>query len=156
MTVITLTTDLGTSSAAAGQLSGMIWRIAPDAQIVDLTHAIPTFDMFSAQVVLEIAIPYFPDGTIHLAATSPSSQETNRVIVARMGPMLFVGPDNGLITPLLVRAEANRWPIEIYHANKPEYQHTENNLPGGSAPASLCALLAAYAAKGIPLSELGE
>lgn len=152
MTVIALTTDLGASFPAAGQIHGVIWSHAPAAKIVDLTHEIPVRDRISAQVVLENALPYFPEGTIHLVVISPSAEEAPRPIVARLGSMLFVGPDNGLITPLIEHAEVNRWPVEAFHANNLKYW-----LPAGGSPVlAIYASLAGHLAAGVPPAALGE
>lgn len=153
MTVITLTTDFGTSSPTASLLSGVIWRMAPDAHIVDLTHDIPPQDILSAQIVLENTTLYFPDGTIHLATVSPVAGEDSCPIAARLGSMFFVGPDNGLITPLLERAEANRWPVEIYHTNRQEYWMQAK----ASGPTwQIYASIAGHLVGGLPLEETGE
>jgi Uncharacterized conserved protein len=41
MTVISLTTDFGNLNGFVGTLKGVIWSIAPGAQIADITHDIP-------------------------------------------------------------------------------------------------------------------
>lgn len=151
MAVITLTTDFGSSTPAVGSLHGAIWRAAPGARIVDLTHEIPPRDQIAAQVVLENVLPYFPDGTIHMAVVHTTAYSGARALAGRLGPMFFVGPDTGLVTPLLERAEANRWKIEIYHASREAYS------PAGSEPAhTVFAPLAAHLALGLPLDALGE
>jgi S-adenosylmethionine hydrolase len=147
MTILTFTTDLGLSSPAAGRLAGLVWQIAPSTQMVELTHIVPWGDVLAAQVVLENAIPYFPEGTIH--AVIVGQPAVSRPLAARLGPMLFTGPDIGLITPLLLRAEANRWPVEVYHASNQEY------WAGEQMGTTLYAALAAHLASGVPPSALG-
>lgn len=120
MSVITLTTDFGTANHAAGQINGILWRIAPEARLVELTHQIPPGDLLTAQILLDYSVPYFPEGTVHLVIIG-ASVGNRRPIAARLGSQWFVGPDNGVITPLLERAEANRQTVEVFHANEPEY-----------------------------------
>ena len=159
MSLITLTTDFRTSSPMVGQMHGAIRSIAPEVIIVDLTHEIPRGDCQAAQLALEDAAPYFPDGTIHLAIVDElgpggKSDEVIRPLIAQLGPQFFVGPDTGLITPLLQRAEANRWTAEVYHANQARYWRAHH--PEGASGRDIYAALAGHLAKGMPLSELGE
>lgn len=154
MSLITLTTDFGPGSGDVGVLSGVIWEIAPEARIIDLTHAIPPQDILAAQLVLANSTPYFPDGTIHVVVVDPGVGTERRAIAARLGSQFFVGPDNGLITPLLERAEAERWDSEVYHLNKPEYwrPYVSSVFHGRDifAPA------AAHLARGVLLTAMGE
>ena len=152
MTIITLTTDLGASSAQAGALYGVIWKISPGAQIVDLTHELSPGDILSGQVVLENALPYFPEGTIHMAAAAPLQDQSIRVIAAQLGTIFFVGPDNGLITPLLEQAETDRQTIEIYEAFYP----TVGSGSKAAAMHTACAALAAQLANGVQPESLGK
>ena len=156
MTVITLTTDFGTSSAITGQMHGVLLSIAPEARLVDLTHDIPRGDCLAAQVILDNTAPYFPDGTIHLVMVSDpdTERESSRPIAAQLGPQLFVGPDTGLITPLLERAETNRWTVEVVYTNRQEYWRSDN--PGEEPEWPVFASLAAHLAAGVPITELGE
>ena len=154
MSVITLTTDFGSSASDAGVLSGVIWKTDPEARIVELTHDIPPQDILAAQIILENAAPFFPEGTVHMVVVDPGVGTERRPIAARLGPHFFVGPDNGLVTPLLERAEANRWTIEVYHLNRPEYWLPEiSSIFHGR---DIFAPVAAHLAHGTPPSALGE
>jgi S-adenosyl-L-methionine hydrolase (adenosine-forming) len=66
--IITLTTDFGGQDAFVGTMKGVILSIAPSVQIVDLCHEIPPQNLVAAALQLEAALPYFPEGTIHLEA----------------------------------------------------------------------------------------
>lgn len=154
MSLITLTTDFGASAGDVGVLSGVIWGIAPEARIIDLTHDVPPQDILSAQVVLENCTPYFPDGTIHVVVVDPGVGTERRAIAARVGSQFFIGPDNGLITPMLERAEAERREIEVYQLTRPEYW-----LPQVSSVfhgRDIFAPAAAHLARGVPAAALGE
>ncbi len=79
----------------------MIKRIAPDAQILDITHGIERQQVLQGALVLANTLPYFPAG-IHLAVVDPEVGGDRRPIAVRGPDRIFVGPDNGL---LLVAAE---------------------------------------------------
>ncbi len=154
MSLITLTTDFGSGDYALGQVRGVIWQIAPEARLVDLTHEIPPQDILAAQVVLDDCASYFPEGSIHMVVVDPGVGTDRRPIAARLGTHYFVGPDNGLITPLLEKAEAEGGPVEIAHTNRQQYW-----LPQISSVfhgRDIFAPIAAHLARGVPLFELGE
>ena len=65
--IITLTTDFGLKDPFVGAMKGVILGLAPDVQIVDITHDIPSYDITEASIVVHEACRYFPAGSIHNA-----------------------------------------------------------------------------------------
>lgn len=154
MKIITITTDFGQREGYVGVMKGVIFSIAPQVEIIDLTHEVPPQDILSGQIILDDSVPYFPAGTIHIAVVDPGVGTTRRPIAARLGEQYFVGPDNGLITPLLERAEADRLPVEIVRLTDPTYwlKDVSNVFHGRD----IFAPVAAHIAAGVPLFEMGE
>jgi len=153
MSFITLLTDFGIRDGAVGLMKGVIWRIAPEAKIADLSHAIAPQNLQEAAVVLRFAAPYFPPDTVHIAVVDPGVGTDRRPIAARLGEYYFVGPDNGLCTPLLEMAEASGGPVEIVHTNKPQFWLPEvSHVFHGR---DIFSPIGAYLAAGTPLAELG-
>jgi len=151
--IITLTTDFGQSDYDAGVLSGVIWRIAPEARVIDLSHEIPRHAVLQASLLLGRCTPYFPYGTIHVVVVDPGVGTERRGLAARLGGQWFVGPDNGLLTQMWQRARAEQLPVEIVHLTNPRYW-----LESVSAifhGRDIFAPVAAHLAAGLPLSELG-
>lgn len=101
MRVITLTTDFGTRDSYVGTMKGVIFGIAPDVHIVDLTHEIETQDITEASIVLKSTRGFFPAGTIHVCVVDPEVGGERRPIVAVSGNHYFVGPDNGVFSFVL-------------------------------------------------------
>lgn len=97
--LITLTTDFGLSDPFVGIMKGVILGIAPKATLVDLTHQIEPQNIQQGALVLTSATPYFPKKTIHLAVVDPGVGSERRPIVVDTPKAIFVGPDNGLLTP---------------------------------------------------------
>lgn len=150
---ITLMTDFGIKDGNVGVMKGVIWGIAPQAQIADLSHTIGPQNIREAALILARSAPYFPPGTIHIIVVDPGVGTDRRHIAARLGSQYFVCPDNGLLTPLLERAEAEGWPVEIVHTNKPEYWLAEvSHVFHGR---DVFSPVAAHLANGVPLRELG-
>lgn len=151
---ITLTTDFGQSDYDVGVLSGVIWQIAPRAEITDLTHEIQRHNVLEAALVLERCTPYFPEATIHVVVVDPGVGTQRRAIAARLGGHRFVGPDNGFITLVRQRALAENQPVEFVHLNRPRYW-----LPNVSHifhGRDVFAAAAGHLAAGVPLAELGD
>jgi S-adenosylmethionine hydrolase len=153
MKLITLLTDFGTQDGYPGVMKGVIWNIAPGVQIVDLSHNISPQDVTQAAILLARSAPFFPAGTIHVAVVDPGVGTSRRAIAAVLGDQFFVGPDNGLLTLLLDRAESNRQPVSLVNLDQPTYW-----LPDVSSTfhgRDIFAAVAAHLAMGISLSQLG-
>jgi S-adenosylmethionine hydrolase len=154
MSVVTLTTDFGSGDYAIGQMKGVILGLAPEAKIVDLTHEIPRHNILAAQFELENAVPYFPAGTIHVVVVDPGVGTHRRAIAARLGEWFFVGPDNGLVTPLLEQAETYHQTVEMIHTNNPHYWRSKvSSIFHGR---DIFAPIAGHLARGVLLNALGE
>ncbi len=153
MSVISLMTDFGPKDGNVGVMKGVIWGIAPDARISDLSHVVQPQNVREAAYILVRSAPYFPKGTVHVVVVDPGVGTQRRPMAARIGDWFFVGPDNGIVTMLLERAEKNNWPREFIHLNKPEYwlpviSHVFHGR-------DIFAPVAAHLARGVPLAELG-
>ena len=118
---ITLLTDFGTTEGEHTVLKGVIWRILPGALIADLSHSISPQSILEGALVLERTAHFFPEETVHIVVIDPGVGTQRRPIAARFGEQFFVGPDNGVCTPMLERAERLGQPVEIVHLDKPEY-----------------------------------
>ena len=81
----------------------MIKSIAPDVQIIDVTHGISPQHVLQGALVLANTTPYMPVG-VHLAVVDPGVGSSRRPLALRSGDgRLFVGPDNGLLVPAAER-----------------------------------------------------
>ncbi len=105
MRCISLLTDFGLQDPYVGVMKGVIYGIAPDACIVDLTHQVQPQNILQGAVLLGDACKYFPSGSIHLAVVDPGVGTQRSGIAARIGTHYFVAPDNGLLTAVYEQAE---------------------------------------------------
>jgi S-adenosylmethionine hydrolase len=96
--IITLTTDFGTGDGYAGAVKGVIKSINPDAELVDITHELGSFDLLGAAFALNSFYRYFPRGTIHLAVVDPGVGSERQPLLMRSEDFCFVGPDNGIFS----------------------------------------------------------
>ena len=121
MKFVTLTTDFGLKDGNVGVMKGVIWRIAPHAQIADLSHYISPQNVAEAALILLRSTPYFPRDSVHEVVVDPGVGTERRPIAARLGSQLYVARDNGVLTLLLERAEQEGEAIEFVHLDKPQF-----------------------------------
>ncbi|NUO83528.1 SAM-dependent chlorinase/fluorinase [candidate division KSB1 bacterium] len=96
---IALLTDYGWDDPYAGAIQGVILSINPEVRILNLTHAVPSYNIREASYVLVTAAKEFPEKTIFLAVVDPEVGGSRKaIIVETLDQKLFVGPDNGLFT----------------------------------------------------------
>ena len=97
-------TDFGLTDDFVGTCHGVIKRISPDAQIIDISHGIPPQAVLQGALVLANTLPYMPVG-VHLAVVDPGVGGPRRALALRdREGRLFIGPDNGLLLPAAERA----------------------------------------------------
>jgi len=142
-------TDFGLQDDFVGTCHGVIKRIAPQAQIIDVTHGIPAQAVLQGALVLANTLPYMPLG-VHLAVVDPGVGGHRRPLALRdTDGRFFVGPDNGLLV-----LAAERAGIEAAHelAN-PTYalESISRTFHGRD----LFAPAAAHLAMGVGIGELG-
>lgn len=98
MAIITLTTDLGYKDFYQAALKGSLLSLLPNANIIDITHDIPAFNIPQAAFVLKNAFPYFPKGTVHLIGIDSVFNENTRYLALQYKEHYFVGSDNGIFS----------------------------------------------------------
>jgi S-adenosylmethionine hydrolase len=147
---ITFLTDFGLQDDFVGTCHGVIKTIAPDAQVIDITHGIPPRGVLQGALVLANTIAYMPKG-VHLAVVDPGVGSVRRALALEDGEgRLYVGPDNGLLVPA---AEAHGGIARAHELTNPEYA-----LPVVSRTfhgRDLFSPAAAHLALGVALEELG-
>jgi S-adenosyl-L-methionine hydrolase (adenosine-forming) len=146
---ITFLTDFGLRDDFVGTCHGVIKRLAPAAQIIDITHGIPPQAVLQGALVLANAVPYMPVG-VHLAVVDPGVGGHRRAIVLGDAEgRLYVGPDNGLLLPAADRAGITA----AHELANPAYalESISRTFHGRD----LFAPAAAHLARGVPIGELG-
>jgi S-adenosylmethionine hydrolase len=134
-------------------MRGVVWKIAPDARIADLTWEITPQNVLEASLELDRQVFFFPDDSVHIIVVDPGVGTTRRPLAAKIGSQYFVAPDNGVLSMLLERAEREQWPIEIVHTDKPEYWLPKvSDIFHGR---DIFSPVGAHLAAGVPLELLG-
>lgn len=153
MPVVTLTTDFGSKDGFVGTLKGVIWSICPDAKIADITHDIRPQDIREGAMALWRAYPYFPGGSVHVAVVDPGVGTERRAIAARFEGHFFVGPDNGIFTPVFEDAERQGRGVEVVHLTNARYflPRVSRTFHGRD----IFSPVAAHLARGAAFADLG-
>jgi S-adenosylmethionine hydrolase len=148
--VVTFLTDFGLRDDFVGVCHGVIKRIAPDVEIIDITHGITPQAVLQGALVLANTIAYMPEG-VHLAVVDPGVGSARRALALRAADgRFFVGPDNGLLVPA---AETCGGVGDAHELTNPAYA-----LPTVSRTfhgRDLFSPAAAHLALGVALAELG-
>src|SRR6184192_1149543 len=96
---VTFLTDFGLQDDFVGTCHGVIKRIAPDVEIIDITHGIRPGRILQGALVLRNTLPFMPVG-VHLAVVDPGVGGSRRPLALRDAEgRIYVGPDNGLLLP---------------------------------------------------------
>ncbi len=147
---ITFLTDFGLQDDFVGTCHGVMKRIAPDVEILDITHGIAPQAVLQGALTLANTLPFMPEG-VHLAVVDPGVGGSRRALAIRDGQgRIHVGPDNGLLIPAVEKLGG----IEAAHElTNPEYalESVSRTFHGRD----LFSPAAAHLALGLPLAELG-
>ncbi|MGD0270116.1 MAG: SAM-dependent chlorinase/fluorinase [Candidatus Sulfotelmatobacter sp.] len=148
--IITLTTDFGSNDHFVGAMKGVILDIVPDAQIVDICHAVQAFDVLDGALTVSQAYSYFPNRTVHVVVVDPGVGTARRPIVASCDKYHFVAPDNGVLS--LVYAREPR--MHVRHITSEHYflQPVSNTFHARD----IFSPVAAYLAKEVDSLKFGE
>src|SRR3989442_7312397 len=118
MQLISLLTDFGLKRPYVAEMKLVMIKNCQDAVLVDITHQVERHNIVEGAFLLEMAVPFFPGRTVHLAVVDPGvgSARLPVVVECRRGHVL-VGPDNGL----LVRAAEPLGYKQAYRMENPRF-----------------------------------
>jgi S-adenosyl-L-methionine hydrolase (adenosine-forming) len=101
---IVFMTDFGTANDAVAICRAVMYSIAPDARITDITHQVTPFSIEEGARFLDGVTPYYPAGTVFVVVVDPGVGTSRKAIIVKSKKgQYFVLPDNGLITPVADR-----------------------------------------------------
>jgi len=143
--IITLTTDFGLSDPFVGIMKGVILSIVPNAQLVDISHDVHSYDILEAAFLIENTYRYFPEGTVHVLVVDPGVGSARRPIAVASHGHVFVAPDNGVLSTVLGN--------EVHHiTNKSLFLSSVSQTFHGR---DIFAPVAAHLARGMQIESVG-
>jgi S-adenosyl-L-methionine hydrolase (adenosine-forming) len=148
--IITLTTDFGLNDHFIGTMKGVMLGIAPEAEIVDICHAVQAFDVLDGALAIAQAYSYFPTGTVHVVVVDPGVGTARRPILLNTGRHYFVAPDNGVLSLIYAREER----LQIRHITAEHYYLQPVSTTFHAR--DIFSPVAAYLAKGVEVAKFGD
>jgi S-adenosyl-L-methionine hydrolase (adenosine-forming) len=149
--IVTLLTDYGRDDDFVGVCHGVIRRIHPDAQIVDITHGLPRYAVRQGALVLRNTLPFMPVG-VHVAVVDPQVGTERRALALRSGDgRILVGPDNGLLSLAWERCGGVDLAVDITRS-----PHRLEPVSATFHGRDIFAPVAAHLARGAELADAGD
>ena len=145
MPIITLLTDFGTTDHYVAELKGVLLTQAPGATVVDITHSVSPGDVRSGAYILGRTWHRFPSSTIHMVVIDPGVGTSRAALALSAADHSFVGPDNGVFTPVLQDTPVEAVVLSTPAAASPTFHGRDLFAPA-----------AATLARGTPLHDLGH
>ena len=108
---VTLLTDFGIQDSYVAEMKGVIFSSNPNVTIVDITHGIQRGATMRASYVLSRTWHRFPKGTVHVVVVDPGVGSKRRALAVVNNDHFFLGPDNGILSPVLEHSAAFAIPI---------------------------------------------
>jgi S-adenosyl-L-methionine hydrolase (adenosine-forming) len=148
--IITLTTDFGLNDHYIGTMKGVMLGIAPEAEVVDICHAVQAFDVLDGALAIAQAYSYFPSGTVHVVVVDPGVGTARRPILLNTGKHYFVAPDNGVLSLIYAREER----LQVRHITAEHYYLSPVSTTFHAR--DIFSPVAAYLAKGVEVAKFGD
>ena len=148
---VSFLSDYGHTDEFVGVCKSVMLSLAPDLQIVDITHDLPVHDVRAGALTLVRAAQYLPDGGIVLAVVDPGVGTDRRLVAVEVEQGILLGPDNGLLAPAVAILGGAQRVVSL--------TSTEHQLPAPGptfAGRDALAPAAAHLAAGVDPSELGD
>jgi len=91
--------DFTYKEGAVAAMYGVVKQVDQSLEIIDLTHEIPQYDIWSASFRLHQVVPFWPKGTIFVSVVDPGVGTDRKACVAKTkSGHLIVTPDNKTLT----------------------------------------------------------
>ena len=143
--ILTLLTDFGTADSYVAEVKGVLLTGAPGATLVDVTNEIAPGDVRSAAYILGRTWHRFPPGTIHLVVVDPGVGSPRAPLALSAQGHGFVGPDNGVFTPVLHDTEVEAVELQVGEGASRTFHGRDLFAPAAAALAT-----------GVPIASLGQ
>ena len=96
---LVLQSDFGEKDGAVAAMRGVAISVSPTIPLYDLTHEIPTFNIWEASLRLIQTAEYWPAGTVFVSVVDPGVGKSRKSVVLKTKTGHYiVTPDNGTLT----------------------------------------------------------
>lgn len=108
-----LYTDFGWQGPYVGQMKALLASRCQNRPIIDLMHDVPTFRPREAGYLLGALAQWIRPGTVVLAVVDPGVGTERRALAAAVDESWFIGPDNGVLAPVINAARGAKRVIAL-------------------------------------------
>ncbi len=148
MKIMTFLTDFGIKNNYVAQMKAVALDIT-NPKIVDITHNVTPHNVYEGAFLLKTTVPYFPDGTVHVAVVDPGVGTKRRGIVVTTKKQILVGPDNGLLIPVAEHLGI----FQVYEIKNNKFMR--NNISNTFHGRDIFTPVAAHILNGIYFNQIG-
>jgi len=149
--IIGLITDFG----AKGQhyissIKGVILKINPEINIIDIAHNITPFSIIEAAYVIKTIYKHYPKETVFIIVVDPGVGSSREILgIETIDDYYFVGPNNGIFLNVFPITQISKC-IDITNAEY--FNNPVSNLFHGR---DIMAPVGAYIANGVDINTFG-
>lgn len=147
--VIALLTDFSLDDVYVASMKGVILSLAPDVQIIDITHSAKPRSIDQAAYLLWSCFNYFPQNTIFVCVVDPEVGTSRKIICAESDGYKFLAPDNGILKFVLGSIKKIK---SVFVVDQKYFLPKISNTFHGR---DIFAPVAAHLANGVPIRILG-
>ena len=148
--LVTLTTDFGVSDHFVGAMKGVIMKLNPQAQIIDICNQVNSFDILDGALTISQAYSWYPSDTLHVVVVDPGVGTNRRPLLVTTEKHMFLAPDNGVLSLVYEREER----LSVRHITSEHYflQPLSQTFHGRD----IFAACAGWLSKGVDAHKFGE
>src|SRR5271157_5979453 len=147
--IVTFTSDFGLSDPFVGIMHGVVLNIHPETTVVDICHAVASYNVLEGAWTIAQAYRFFPPRTVHVVVVDPGVGSTRRPLIVETDDYIFVAPDNGVLT--LVEAREPKFTVRHITAERYFLQPLSRTFHGRD----VFAPVAGWLSKGVASAEFG-
>jgi S-adenosylmethionine hydrolase len=147
--IVTFTTDFGLNDPFVGILHGVVLNIHRETTVVDVCHAVASYDVFDGAWTIAQSYRFFPPRTVHVVVVDPGVGSVRRPIIVETDDYIFVAPDNGVLS--LIEARESKFTVRQITAERYFLQPVSQTFHGRD----IFAPVAAWLSKGVAPAEFG-
>jgi hypothetical protein len=130
-------------------MHGVVLNIDPETTIVDVCHAVASYDVFDGAWTIAQAYRFFPPRSVHVVVVDPGVGSARRPIIVETNDYIFVAPDNGVLS--LVEAREPKFVVRHVTAERYFLQPVSQTFHGRD----VFAPIAGWLSKGVAPAEFG-
>ncbi|HZP22613.1 MAG TPA: SAM-dependent chlorinase/fluorinase [Terriglobales bacterium] len=147
--IVTFTTDFGLNDPFVGIMHGVVLNLHPETTIVDICHAVASYNVFDGAWTIAQSYRFFPPRTVHVVVVDPGVGSERRPVIVETADYLFVAPDNGVLS--LVEAREEKFVVRHVTAERYFLHPVSQTFHGRD----IFAPVAGWLSKGVDPAEFG-